>query len=270
MFTTKTLEDLFHIGRDSIRYYEQIGVLTPKIDQKNGYHYYDDLDIDILSRIVKFRGLDFSLKEIHQLRNSQNIIEYLQQIQAKSLAYQRKAQHYQVIADYLDKTATDIINSIQQKKIFIKDDFFIKLAYQNWEEVFNHQASYDNYRDIKHRSQFAMADFIIFLKPTDDFGHFFIDNAGTAFSKEELLLNKISSKGFKHFNYPQVYRSYINQPITMHRIINLQKELQEIYNDGFKIVDNPYLRQIVVLEKQIRILQINIPITPQKDPDASE
>ena len=91
MFTTKTLEDLFHIGRDSIRYYEQIGVLTPKIDQKNGYHYYDDLDIDILSRIVKFRGLDFSLKEIHQLRNSQNIIEYLQQIQAKSLAYQRKA-----------------------------------------------------------------------------------------------------------------------------------------------------------------------------------
>ena len=120
MFTTKTLEDLFHIGRDSIRYYEQIGVLTPKIDQKNGYHYYDDLDIDILSRIVKFRGLDFSLKEIHQLRNSQNIIEYLQQIQAKSLAYQRKAQHYQVIADYLDKTATDIINSIQQKKIFNK------------------------------------------------------------------------------------------------------------------------------------------------------
>ena len=128
MFTTKTLEDLFHIGRDSIRYYEQIGVLTPKIDQKNGYHYYDDLDIDILSRIVKFRGLDFSLKEIHQLRNSQNIIEYLQQIQAKSLAYQRKAQHYQVIADYLDKTATDIINSIQQKKIVIKDDFFIMIT----------------------------------------------------------------------------------------------------------------------------------------------
>lgn len=30
MFTTKTLEDLFHIGRDSIRYYEQIGVLTPQ------------------------------------------------------------------------------------------------------------------------------------------------------------------------------------------------------------------------------------------------
>ncbi len=90
-----------------------------------------------------------------------------------------------------------------------------------------------------------MADFIIFLKPTDDFGHFFIDSAGTAFTKETLILNKIPSKELKHFNYPQVYRSYINQPIMMHRIINLQKELPKIYNDGFRIVDNPYLRQIV-------------------------
>lgn len=54
MYTSKDLQKIFRIGRETIRYYEKIGIIHGKVNATNKYHYYDDLDIENLARILKY------------------------------------------------------------------------------------------------------------------------------------------------------------------------------------------------------------------------
>lgn len=262
MYTTKRLKELFHIGRDSIRYYEKDGILNPKIDQHNGYHYYNDLDIDILSRIIKLRGLDFSLSEIKHLHNVDRTDDYLKALIQKKADLQRRISHYQKIVQYLKQNEQNIQHYLNHDFFLSSDDFMVEFAYHNYHEFFesHHKIKYDNYRDLNNRSLCATSEFIIFLKPNDDYGHYFIDKAGTAFTASTIPLLKDLPAKFSHYQYPHVFRSFLQQPITMHRTINLQKSLHAIYDRGFRITAPPYLRQVAVLEKKQRILQLNVPV----------
>lgn len=262
MYTTKRLKDLFHIGRDSIRYYEKDNILNPKINQHNGYHYYNDLDIDILSRILKLRGLDFSLNEVSALQNVTSTAEYLHAVNAKRQSIHHKINHYQRLAAYLDENEENLRHYLQGDSFLAADDFWIEFAYLNFAEFFDsrREVKYDNYHDLPARSLFAFSDFLIFLKPNDDYGHYFIDKAGTAFTASTIPLLKDLPDKFSHYQYPHVFRSFLQQPITMHRTINLQKSLHAIYDRGFRIIAPPYLRQVAVLEKKQRILQLNVPV----------
>ena len=48
MYTSKDLQKIFRIGRETIRYYEKIGIIHGKV-KATKYHYYDDLDIENLA-----------------------------------------------------------------------------------------------------------------------------------------------------------------------------------------------------------------------------
>lgn len=262
MYTTKRLRELFHIGRDSIRYYEKDQVLKPKISPQNGYHYYNDLDIDVLARIIKLRGLDFSLDEVNALQNTTSTAEYLQAVSEKRQSVLDKINHYQQLAAYLDENEENLRHYLQHDSFLAADNFWIEFAYLNFDEFFDsrHEVKYNNYLDLPTRSLFAFSDFLIFLKPTDDYGRYFIDKAGTAFAANATPKLKNLPTKFSHYQYPHVFRSFLQQPITMHKTINLQKPLHAIYDRGFRLTAPPYLRQIAVLEKKQRILQLNVPV----------
>ena len=65
MYTSKDLQKIFRIGRETIRYYEKIGIIHGKVNATK-YHYYDDLDIENLARI--FVNTDLKLSEITGLK----------------------------------------------------------------------------------------------------------------------------------------------------------------------------------------------------------
>ena len=54
---------LYGIGTDSLRYYEELGILKPRRDQ-NGYRLYSLKDIYKLNVIRDLRLLDFSMEQI--------------------------------------------------------------------------------------------------------------------------------------------------------------------------------------------------------------
>ena len=58
---------LCNTTRDTLRHYYEIGLLTPKIDEKNGYHYYSSSQISSFYFISVFRQAGCSLKEINEL-----------------------------------------------------------------------------------------------------------------------------------------------------------------------------------------------------------
>lgn len=67
------LSSLFHIGEDSIRYYEKVGLLHPIRDPENHYRYYTLDDVRTMNTIRELLGLGFSTKEILNFETDRNL-----------------------------------------------------------------------------------------------------------------------------------------------------------------------------------------------------
>jgi len=64
-YTIGKLSKLTHISIDTLRYYDEIGLLKPaKVIDDTGYRYYTDESAVVLTRIMEFKEFGFSLGEI--------------------------------------------------------------------------------------------------------------------------------------------------------------------------------------------------------------
>lgn len=54
------------LTRDTIRYYEKIGLLTPPLRSENGYRYYSETQIQELDFIQKGKAIGFTLGAIKE------------------------------------------------------------------------------------------------------------------------------------------------------------------------------------------------------------
>lgn len=70
-YTIKQLADLSGVSVRMLRYYDEIGLLTPK-RQANGYRIYTTVEIDRLQQIGFYRTLGFELSQIKALMNDSN------------------------------------------------------------------------------------------------------------------------------------------------------------------------------------------------------
>lgn len=77
------ISKLYDIGVDSLRYYEKLGILTPKRDT-NGYRLYNLTDLYKLNIIRDLRALDFSMSQIKDYLDKQSLENTL------SLLYQEQ------------------------------------------------------------------------------------------------------------------------------------------------------------------------------------
>ncbi|MDQ9745672.1 MerR family transcriptional regulator, partial [Acinetobacter baumannii] len=64
-FKIGEISKLYHIGTDSLRYYEELGILTPKRGA-NQYRLYSLNDLWKLNVIRDLRSLDFSMERIKE------------------------------------------------------------------------------------------------------------------------------------------------------------------------------------------------------------
>ena len=66
-YSIKELADLSGISTRTLRYYDEIGLLTPKRDESNLYRVYGEEEVDRLQQILFYRELDVSLNDIQLL-----------------------------------------------------------------------------------------------------------------------------------------------------------------------------------------------------------
>jgi len=66
------ISKLYNIGTDSLRYYEEVGILKPKRDN-NGYRMYSINDIRTLNILRELRSIGFSINEIKNHLSSFNL-----------------------------------------------------------------------------------------------------------------------------------------------------------------------------------------------------
>src|SRR5690606_20615170 len=71
-YTIGEISKIYDIGRDSLRYYEEIGILNPSRD-KNGYRLYKMQDIWKLNVIKDLKNLDFTMKQIKKYLDNRTV-----------------------------------------------------------------------------------------------------------------------------------------------------------------------------------------------------
>ncbi len=71
-FLIGELAKLFNISTDTLRHYDKIDLLKPNYDDKNKYRFYTVRNFFKLSRILFFKNLDISLRDIKKYMNNKN------------------------------------------------------------------------------------------------------------------------------------------------------------------------------------------------------
>jgi len=107
-YTIKEVAELLNLSAYTLRYYDEIGVLSPK-RANNGYRYYSEVDLFSLKYIEVMKYANFSLTEIKLFSDykqsgvdhEQNVIKLLE---SKKRQYQEKIENFQTLITLLDKT----------------------------------------------------------------------------------------------------------------------------------------------------------------------
>lgn len=115
MYTIGQVAKFLGVTRDTLKFYEQKGLVNPKHDSENGYRKYNQMDIYDIATVNFYREIDVDIKSIQEIRNSKSVAELGSLLEDKEqqivgeIAYQQLLlkkvravkQQYQAVETYL-------------------------------------------------------------------------------------------------------------------------------------------------------------------------
>ena len=129
MYTIKELADLAGVTTRTLRYYDQMEILSPAEVGSNGYRLYDHDSLLPLQQILFFRELDVPLKEIQFMLHRPDF-QLLPTLENHQEAIKEKLKRYQELLGTIDKT----IRSIRGEQIMSESDYFEGFDETQYEE----------------------------------------------------------------------------------------------------------------------------------------
>ena len=94
------ISKLYRIGKDSLRYYERIGILNPKRDI-NGYRMYGFSDISRLNVINELKNLGFEIRRIKELLSERSVKSTMNMLDMEITEIDRKILELEVLKEKL-------------------------------------------------------------------------------------------------------------------------------------------------------------------------
>ena len=82
--TQKEIREKLGISRDTLRFYEQKGIIEPEIDPQNGYRYYDDWQVNLLWDCKQYQSMGFSLAEVLEILNQDTVDELAERVERRT------------------------------------------------------------------------------------------------------------------------------------------------------------------------------------------
>ena len=73
MYTVGQVAKILGVSRDTLKFYEEKGLINPKQDKDNGYRKYSIEDINEIMTINFYRDIDIEIKKIQQIQNSDDV-----------------------------------------------------------------------------------------------------------------------------------------------------------------------------------------------------
>jgi two-component system chemotaxis response regulator CheY len=161
MYTIGRLSKIVGISPDTLRYYDEIGLLKPThISQETGYRYYSVSQATALNRIIEFKQFGFSLNEIKEMLadNNATLTEIYRKRYAALLIEKLRT-------DSILKKLSEKINQHEQEEIIMNNkillvddsafmrqmckDGFSKNGFEIIAEAENGEAGAEAYKKLK-------------------------------------------------------------------------------------------------------------------------
>lgn len=128
-YSVHELAKISGVSVRTLHYYEEVGLLCPKRNNKNQYRTYSENDLLILQQILFYKVLDFSLEEIKKIMNSKDF-EIVSALRShKKMILDKKKR-----IDGLVKTIDDTILKITKNKKMKDEDLFDSLIEKQLEK----------------------------------------------------------------------------------------------------------------------------------------
>ncbi|WP_314067639.1 MerR family transcriptional regulator [uncultured Vagococcus sp.] len=102
-YTINKLAKLAGVTTRTLRYYDQIALLTPSYTTQSGYRIYGQEEVDKLQQILFYRELDLTLEQIATILNQPNL-DYLTLLESHREALVLKNQRLSALIHTIDST----------------------------------------------------------------------------------------------------------------------------------------------------------------------
>ncbi len=112
LFKIGEISKLFHIGVDSIRYYEKVGLLHPVRNEENNYRLYTLDDIRTMNTIRELLDIGFSTEEILEFEKDRNLSHVTKMLQKESSVIDEKIRHLMDIKANINSRLRSINESL--------------------------------------------------------------------------------------------------------------------------------------------------------------
>ena len=140
-YTIGDISEMYNLGRDSLRYYEERGILTPK-RAANGYRLYSRTDIWRINVIVNLRNLGLSVNRIAEYFQDRSIDATVEMLMNELSELQRQEQELiekqrQIAADLkvLMSAQKLKVGEVVHKTLEERRAFIIRRAYTRDEDM---------------------------------------------------------------------------------------------------------------------------------------
>lgn len=101
LYKTGDVERIFGIPAETVRFLEKKGLVKPIRDKRNGYRYFNSVDLNKLVAYKFYRSFEFSLDESIEILNLLAHVESVGQIEHHMDVIARKIAHYQALLERL-------------------------------------------------------------------------------------------------------------------------------------------------------------------------
>ena len=120
------ISKIYGIGRDSLMYYEELGILKPFRD-KNGYRMYKLSDIWRLNLIKELRSLNFPMKKIKEYLDDRNIESTKEILNKEIILIDEKIEELLSYKQNIMKRLDTINDELRNLKLYEIDLVYINL-----------------------------------------------------------------------------------------------------------------------------------------------
>ena len=100
-YTQKEMCQAFHITRNTLRHYEALGIITPRIDEKNGYRSYGYEEVRALHDCKAYQAMGLSLAEAKDLIHCGSLAEQARCYSERAQAVLQRARLEMMAAEHL-------------------------------------------------------------------------------------------------------------------------------------------------------------------------
>lgn len=108
--------DLCGVRKDTLLYYDKIGLFHPAYVEENGYRRYSLDQVHTFDLLLMLRDSHVPLKEIKQYLDKRNPTEMLQLLQEQNRYLQKELSRMQKLCQRLDMTASQVEKGIADQE----------------------------------------------------------------------------------------------------------------------------------------------------------